>query len=99
MKNSKCICFLWSDHDQVNEFIHGGWVGGSSKNSDGESHPETNNSGNFEHSEELAGLTARETRGERLNCELELIVSTCTNICTTCWCICIQCILEQSACK
>lgn len=28
-----------------------------------------------------------------------LIVSTCTNICTTCWCICIQCILEQSACK
>lgn len=33
--------------------------------------------------------------------ELELIVSTCINICTTCWCICIQCILvlEQSACK
>lgn len=86
LKNSECVCVLWSEHDQVNEFIHGKWVGGSSENSHRESHPEADDSGNIEHSEELAGLTAGETRGERLRCELELIVSTCTYICTTCGC-------------
>ena len=60
---SSLNCFLTLDHDQIDEFINRGRVRGSSQNPDRESHSEADNTGDVEHTEELTGPAAGETRG------------------------------------